>query len=37
MHEDFTALVNGFLETLEGVELSASDSLSYPAWLQTLM
>jgi len=36
MHEDFTALVNKFLGELEGVELTASNSMSYPAWLQTL-
>jgi hypothetical protein len=37
MHEDFTALVNYLFENFKGVELTESNSLSYPAWLQTLL
>jgi hypothetical protein len=36
MHGDFTAFVNGFLEKLQGSPLTASNSMGYPAWLQTL-
>jgi hypothetical protein len=36
MHGDFTAFVNSFLEKLQGVDLNASNSMSYPAWLQSL-
>jgi hypothetical protein len=36
MHGDFTGFVNTFLEKLQGVDLKASNSMSYPAWLQTL-
>ena len=34
MHENFTKLVNEYLKTLKAVSLKASNSLSYPAWLQ---
>jgi len=37
MHGDFTILVNAFLEKLQEVRLSESNSMSYPAWLQTLV
>jgi len=33
MHGDFTVFVNTFLGKLAGVSLTASNSLSYPAWL----
>jgi hypothetical protein len=36
MHEDFTSLVNLFLGKLEGVDLTEYNSMSYPAWLQTI-
>ena len=36
MHADFTVFVNAFLGKLTGVELTASNSLSYPAWLKAL-
>lgn len=36
MHGDFTAFVNVFLEKLQDVRLLESNSMSYPAWLQTL-
>jgi hypothetical protein len=36
MHGDFTAFVNAFLGRLNGVELTESNSMSYPAWLRTL-
>jgi hypothetical protein len=36
MHGDFTAFVNAFLGKLSGVELTEANSMSYPAWLQTL-
>ena len=36
MHSDFTVFVNAFLEKLSGVELVDAQSMSYPAWLQTL-
>jgi hypothetical protein len=34
MHRDFTVFVNAFLGKLSGVELTESNSMSYPAWLQ---
>jgi hypothetical protein len=37
MHSDFTAFVNFFLGKLHGVELTEFNSMSYPAWLQTLV
>ena len=36
MHNDFTVFVNGFLEKLSGVKLTDANSMSYPAWLQSL-
>jgi hypothetical protein len=36
MHENFTGLVNRFLKNLQGISLSEANSLSYPAWLQSL-
>jgi len=36
MHGDFTVFVNAFLEKLSGVELTGSNSMSYPEWLRTL-
>jgi hypothetical protein len=35
MHGDFTVFVNAFLGKLSGVNLTESNSMSYPAWLQT--
>jgi len=37
MHSDFTRFVNLFLEKLQGVRLTESNSMSYPAWLQRLL
>jgi len=36
MHGDFIVFVNAFLGKLGGVVLNESNSMSYPAWLQTL-
>jgi len=36
MHSDFRGFLNTFLGKLSGVELLESNSMSYPAWLQTL-
>jgi hypothetical protein len=36
MHGDFIVFVNSFLKKLSGIELNESNSMSYPAWLQTL-
>ena len=36
MHRDFTVFVNAFLGKLNGIELTESNSMSYPAWLQSL-
>jgi hypothetical protein len=36
MHGDFSVFVNAYLEKLSGVELKESNSMSYPAWLQSL-
>jgi hypothetical protein len=36
MHGDFSLFVNAFLGKLSAVELDESNSMSYPAWLQTL-
>jgi len=36
MHRDFSVFVNAFLGRLSSVELTESNSMSYPAWLQTL-
>lgn len=33
MHDAFTRTVETFLDALEGVELGAENSMSYPAWL----
>ena len=37
MHRDFTVFVNAFLGKLGRIELTESNSMSYPAWLQTLV
>ena|GEM_PF-1226607 len=34
MHAAFTQVVEAFLDGLEGVEISAGNSMSYPAWLR---
>jgi hypothetical protein len=36
MHGDFSVFVNAFLGKLSGVELTESNSMSYPAWLKSL-
>ena len=36
MHGDFTAFVNAFLGKMSGVNLTESNSMSYPEWLKTL-
>jgi hypothetical protein len=33
MHDAFTRTVETFLDALEGVDLDAGNSMSYPAWL----